>query len=220
VDGLNAVVEAIQAARPNTHWENCENGGGMMTFNMVKSYVTSITNDASGALDSRRAAYGATYPFSPRYAERYMPDSDGLTSYATGSYMFGGNWVLMNSLANLTPAQVAYLGQQIVAYKSQRADIAAGEVYHILPPATNGVDVIQSYNPATDNAIAVIARAQVDVPSYIFCPQGLVVGQQYSVWFENNPTIYTLTGSQLMQDGVQVQLPTPYSSEIVHIQHQ
>src|ERR1035438_8673599 len=38
---------------------------------------------------------------SPRFAERYMPDSDGLDSYATGSYMFGGNWVLMNSLADL-----------------------------------------------------------------------------------------------------------------------
>ena len=103
VDGLNAVVSAIQAARPNVYWENCENGGSMMTFNMVKSYVTSITNDASGSLASRRAVYGATYPFPPRFAERYMPGSDGLDSYSTGSYMFGGPWVLMNRLADLTP---------------------------------------------------------------------------------------------------------------------
>jgi len=107
------VVSAIQAARPNVYWENCEDGGSMMTFNMVKSYVTSITNDASGSLASRRAVYGATYPFSPRYADRYMPASDGLDSYATGSYMFGGNWVLMNSLTDLTPDQVAFLGRQI-----------------------------------------------------------------------------------------------------------
>ena len=51
----------------------------MMTFNMVQNYVTSITNDASGSLASRQAVYGATYPFPPRYAERYMPDSDGYT---------------------------------------------------------------------------------------------------------------------------------------------
>ena len=70
---------AIQQARPNVFWENCENGGNMMTFNMVKSYVTSITNDASGSLPSRQAVYGATYPFPPRYAERYMPESDGFT---------------------------------------------------------------------------------------------------------------------------------------------
>src|SRR3974390_2516278 len=61
VNGLDAILTAIQSARPNVVGENCENGGNMMTFNMVKHYVTSITNDASGALQSRRAVYGATY---------------------------------------------------------------------------------------------------------------------------------------------------------------
>jgi hypothetical protein len=192
----------------------------MMTFNMVKSYVTSITNDASGSLESRRAAYGVTYPFSPRFAERYMPDSDGLDSYATGSYMFGGNWVLMNSLADLTPDQLGFLRQQIGAYKSQRTDIAAGKVYHILPPADDGIDAIQSYNPATDNAIAVVTRAEAAGSGYSFCPLGLVSNQPYTVWFENDPSIYMQSGAQLMQNGVPVRLPTPYSSEIVHIQHQ
>ena len=220
VDGLNAVVTAIQTARPNVSWENCENGGNMMTFNMVKSYVTSITNDASGSLASRRAVYGATYPFPPRYAERYMPDSDGLDSYATGSYMFGGPWVLMNHLADLTPDQVGFLGQQIGAYKSQRADVAEAEVFHILPPADDATDAIQSYNPATDNATAVITRAEADGPIYTFRPLGLASDQRYTVSFANDPSIYWQTGAQLMQDGVPVQLPTPYSSEIVHIQHQ
>jgi alpha-galactosidase len=220
VDGLNAVVLAIQAARPNVYWENCENGGNMMTFNMVKSYVTSITNDASGSLSSRRAVYGATYPFSPRFAERYMPGSDGLDWYATGSYMFGGNWVLMNRLPDLTSDQVAFLSQQIGVYKSQRADIAAGKGYHILPPAADGTDAIQSYNPATDTAFAVITRAQDDGSTYIFRPLGLDPDQRYAVWFANDPSNYWITGSQLMLNGVRVQLPTPYSSDIVHIQHQ
>ena len=220
VDGLNAVVSAIRAARPNVYWENCENGGNMMTFNMVKSYVTSITNDASGSLASRRAVYGATYPFSPRFAERYMPASDGLDSYTTGSYMFGGNWVLMDRLADLAPDQLGFLSQQIGVYKAHRADIAAGKVYHILPPAANGTDAIQSYNPATDNALAVISRAQADGSSFLFHPMGLDADRQYIVWFANDPTVYWQTGSQLMQNGVRVQLPTPFSSDIVHIQHQ
>ena len=106
VQGINAVVSAIQQARPNVFWENCENGGNMMTFNMVKSYVTSITNDASGSLASRLAVYGATYPFPPRYAERYMPESDGFTPYATHSYRFGGPWVLMNAAGGSPGGQV------------------------------------------------------------------------------------------------------------------
>jgi hypothetical protein len=93
-------------------------------------------------------------------------------------------------------------------------------VYHIQPPAANGTDAIQSYNPATDNAIAVVTRADADGPSYVFRPLGLVPAQRYAVWFANDPSIYLQTGSQLMQGGVRVQLPTPYSSDVVHIQHQ
>jgi len=220
VQGINAVVSAIQRARPNVLWENCENGGNMMTFNMVKSYVTSITNDASGSLASRKAVYGATYPFPPRYAERYMPESDGFTPYATHSYRFGGPWVLMNRLADLPVDQVAFLKNQIQNYKDQRTDISSGKVFHIQAPAGNGTDAIQSYNEATDTALAVITRAAAGGASYLFRPKGLKAEQRYTVWFEISPSVYSQTGAQLMANGFRVMLPQPYSSDVVHIEPQ
>ncbi|MGA2271697.1 MAG: glycoside hydrolase family 36 protein [Bryobacteraceae bacterium] len=220
VDGLNAVVAAIQAARPNVYWENCENGGSMMTFNMVKYYVTSITNDASGALDSRHAVYGATYPFPPRFAERYMPVSDGLDPYAAHSYMFGGPWVLMNRLPDLTPGQVGFLANEIQRYKTQRAGVAAGKVYHILPPSATSTDAIESYNPIADSAVAVVTRAGTEAATFVLRPQGLDPSQRYVVWFEGDPSVYLQPGAQLMNDGVRVPLPAPFSSEIVHIDRQ
>ena len=220
VQGINAVVAAIQQARPNVLWENCENGGNMMTFNMVKSYVTSITNDASGSLASRKAVYGATYPFPPRYAERYMPESDGFTPYATHSYRFGGPWVLMNRLAELPQDQVTFLKNQIQNYKDQRTDISAGKVFHIQAPAANGTDAIQSYNEATDTALAVVTRAAAGGASYLFRPKGLQAQQRYLVWFEISPSVYSQTGAQLMANGLRVMLPHPYSSDVVHIEPQ
>jgi len=220
VQGINAVVSAIQQARPNVFWENCENGGNMMTFNMVKSYVTSITNDASGSLASRLAVYGATYPFPPRYAERYMPESDGYTPYATHSYRFGGPWVLMNALANLQADKLAFLKSQIQNYKNQRTDISAGKVFHILSPEANATDVIQSFNAETNTAIAVVTRAAAGSPSYLFRPKGLDTQQRYTVWFEIDPSVYSQTGGQLMSNGFRVKLPVPYSSEVVHIEAQ
>jgi len=218
--GINAVVSAIQGLRPNVVWENCENGGQMMTFNMVKSYVTSATNDASGALPSRLAAYGATYPFPPRYAERYMPAQDGLTRYATHSYRFGGPWVLMMGLNELTADQLGFLADQIQNYKNQRSDITVGKVYHLLTPGANATDAIQAYNAATDTAIAVIVRAASSGPSYILKPQGLNPNQRYIVWSEVAPAVYSQSGAQLMANGVRIPLPTPYSSDVVHIEPQ
>ncbi len=218
VQGINAVVAAIQAARPQVVWENCENGGSMMTFNMVRNYVTSITNDASGSLESRSAVYGATYPFPPRYAERYMPESDGLTPYATHSYRFGGPWVLMNQLSALDANQSAFLAGQIQRYKDQRMGIASGKVFHLLPPNPNGIDAIQSYNAVNDTAIAVVTRADAPDSQYLLQPRGLSPDRTYNVWFEIDSAVYAQTGQQLMAKGVTVALPAPFSSEVVHIE--
>jgi hypothetical protein len=126
----------------------------------------------------------------------------------------------MNRLADLTPDELGFLKQEIAHYKSQRTDIAAGKVFHIQPPAANATDVIQSYNPTTDNAIAVITRAQADSPQFMFHPKGLNPDQRYTVWFDIDPSVYSLPGSQIMDNGIRVALPMPYSSEIVHIDHQ
>jgi alpha-galactosidase len=218
VDGLNAVVAAIQAARPNVLWENCENGGNMMTFNMVKQYVTSITNDASGALSARRAVYGATYPFPPRYAERYMPGNEGLSAYVTNSYRFGGNWALMNRLTDLSVDELGFLKQQIASYKADREGISRGKVYHHVSPGSNRTDAIQSYDPDTGSSIAVVTRADSPSAQYTFRPRGLDPDQGYKVFFEVDPSVYLMPGAQLMQNGVRVMLRTPYSSDVVHIE--
>jgi hypothetical protein len=219
VQGIDAVLSAVQAARPNVYWENCEDGGNMMTFNMVQHYVTSITNDASGAAGSSQAVYGATYPFPPRYADRYMPASDGLTPYATHSYMFGGNWVLMIPLDTIPADQAGFLAQEIANYKTIRGGINGSQVFHIQPPTAAAPDAIMSYNPALDTGVAVISQSASGAPLYTFRPLGLNPLQRYTVWFETSPSVYNLPGAQLMSDGVSVPLPTPASSEIVHIDH-
>jgi alpha-galactosidase len=220
VNGINAVVSRLQTLRPNVLWENCEDGGNMMTFRMVRSYVTSITNDASGAFASRQAVYGATFPFSPRYAERYMPESDPVSTYGTHSYRFGGNWVLMNQLTTLNPDQLGFLAEEIQNYKRQRAIISGGKVYHVFAPSSNGVDVIQTYNANLDAALAVVTREATDTPEYLYKPVGLDPNSRYTVWFEARSPVYSMPGSQLMANGVRVLLPTQWSSEVVHMDHQ
>jgi hypothetical protein len=40
------------------------------------------------------------------------------------------------------------------------------------------------------------------------------------VWSEIDPAVYSQSGAQLMANGVRVPLPTPYSSDVVHIDPQ
>jgi alpha-galactosidase len=218
VDGIDAVVSAIRAARPNVLWENCENGGNMMTFSMVQRYVTSITNDASGALGARQGAYGATYPFSPRFADRYMPE-DPSNTYATRSYMFGGPWHLMNQLPAMTPEASTVAASEIAVYKKIRGPIRTGMVYHATAaPAAGRTDALHSYDPATDTGVAIVTRENTGSSFANVVLEGFDPAKTYHVHFETDRRNLTMTGAQLASTGVRVSLPEAQSAEIVYVE--
>ncbi len=214
VDGLNAVVGAVQKARPNISWENCADGGTMMTFNMVKQYVTSITNDASSDFGARQATYGATYVFPPRYIDRYMGNQE-INKYTTRSFMFGGPWVFMNRLTELTAADQILAASEIATYKTVRATVRDAKVFHLAAPAMEGIDAIQSYNAAQRTALAVVTRNGGVETAYTLLLRGLEPEVAYRVTFQNSSRILVYSGLQLMRSGVPVPLPEIQSSEIV-----
>ncbi len=215
VDGVNAVLAEVQRQRPSVLWENCENGGGMMTFNMVKFYVTSITNDASGAFGSRKAVFGATYPFPSRFADCYMPE-DLTDTYATRSYMFGGPWHLMNRMGEISVEASALAASEIAIYKQNRSAIRDGKTYHLQAPAAGGYDAIESYLESADRAITIVTRESADSDQYTLRLKGLKPGNSYSVHFQDDPRVLTMTGAQLMDNGIEMKFAQPQSAEIVY----
>ena len=216
--GIDYVVEEVLRQRPNVSWENCENGGNMMTFKMVQNYVTSITNDASGALGSRQGAYGATFPFSPRFADRYSPE-DPVSSYNTRSYMFGGPWHLMNRLDTLGSVQLDFAASEIAAYKQMRGHIRDGKVYHLAAPAEGAIDVIESSH-LSNQVIAIVTRNNSDANSYLLKLRGVAGAAVYDVHFQTDPRTLRMTGLQLANEGLLVNLPDARSSEIVYATRQ
>jgi hypothetical protein len=213
---LKRILREIQAQTPHTVWENCANGGNMMTFSMVRNYVTSITNDASGSLGSRQGLFGASFPFPPRYTDRYMPAS-AMTPYNTRSFMFGGPWILMNRLTDLSSAEFDFLRSEVEVYKSLRPSIASGKVLHLSSrPLAGRTDAIQSYNHARDEAIAFVTRDNSNSDFYRLRFRNLRPQQSYLVTFESSPRSFTMTGSQLMSNGVGVNLPEREFGEIIY----
>lgn len=218
VDGLNYVVSAIQRQRPNVSWENCEDGGNMMTFNMSRRYVTSIAADDSGPLVTRQAIYGVTYPFSPRYADRYMPDEE-LDTYATRSSMFGGPWVFMNRLTRMRPQDLEFASQEIAIFKRIRGHIRDGKVFHLTGrPTETTWDALESYNAATDSAIVFVHRPEAPAGQRTLRLRGLNAGTRYRVRFQDDRRTLTATGGQLMERGLLVRLPSMWTSEIVYVE--
>jgi alpha-galactosidase len=222
VDGIDRVIAEVQRQRPAVIWENCENGGNMMTFQMVQQYTTSITDDASGPLGSRQGVWGATYPFSPRYADRYMPD-DPSNTYITRSYMFGGPWYFMVSLSEMPAESLAIARREVGTYKSIRDSVATGQVFHLMAgtlfgsPGDGAIDAIESYDAKKDAAVAIVSRNGGSADNAVIRIQGLQPDQGYRVSFADDPRQLLFSGRQLIRDGVLVNLPGTQSAEIVYV---
>lgn len=218
VNGLNYVVSTVRLRRPRVHWENCEDGGNMMTYQMVRNYVTSIAADDSGELTTRQAVYGVTYPFPPRYSDRYYP-YEQTYKYVTRSYMFGGPWILMNRLPALTEPDFQLLAEEIALYKRLRLRIRDGKVLHLSARPDGRInDAIGSYHAETDTAIAFAYRSESNVSGFVARFRDLNPTGTYRVHFQESSRVIRLTGKQLAEIGVRIPLPDLYFSEIAYIE--
>jgi alpha-galactosidase len=184
---------------------------------MVRLYVTSITNDASGTLGARQAAFGATYPFPPRYVDRYMPATD-VDNYTTRSFLFGGPWVFMNRLVDLSPDELNIAAREIQAFKRMRGDVRDGKVFHLTSaPAVNRTDAIQSVDPDSGRAVAVVTRDQTPGAAYQLRLRGLDPTRNYDVTFQDSTAFFRMTGAQLMNTGVRIAFTAAQDAEIVWV---
>lgn len=215
---LDEVVSRIQLATPNTVWENCEDGGNMMTYKMVQNYHTSILEDAVGSLPSRRAVYGVTYAFPLRYTLRYVPEQNP-TAYDLRSYMLGGPIVLMQKITEWNEKQIALVRRELDLYRSLRPKMEDGKVYHLLrQPNGKNNDAIQIYNEELDWSAIFVYRPENNINLQSIKPRGLKPDSSYRVRFQGQNFGMVTTGKDLMKRGINVNLPIRNSAEIVYIE--
>src|SRR5262249_14092185 len=186
VDGLDLIIAAVKATMPDVVWENSEGGGSMQTFKMVQQYVTSVLNDSDNALTTRKAVYGATYPFPPRYTERYMMDEPDNT-YETRSYMFGGPFIVMNRITNWSDRTMDFVKREIEMYKSLRDLFHDAKIYHVTPaPDGDSNDAMQAYDPVEDRSVIFVYSNRDSEVSFVQ-PQGLDPDAVYWIGFLEVP---------------------------------
>jgi hypothetical protein len=216
IDGLDEILRSVQQANPGVLWENCEDGGSMQTFHMVQRYVTSIVNDNADALTTRQGVYGATFPFPPRYTDRYVQDNPDNT-YHTRSYMFGGPMILMNKITNWSQNTLAFAKRETMLFKFVRSTIRDGKVYHLTPqPDGTFDDAIESYDPQQDRAFIFVYGAAPGADVNHIKPRGLDPNAVYSINFLEVQHSYVANGQELMETGIPV-IIRPGITEVVAV---
>jgi hypothetical protein len=218
--GLDRVIAAVRRAHPHLVWENCEDGGCMLTYRMARLCHTSITVDNIASYATRQGIYGASYPFSPRYSVRYFEDEP--TPYTLRSALFGGPLILMQRIGDYDAQQMADTQAAIAQYKHLRTIIRGGKVIHLLPPRSNvehhgrGWDAIQAVTPDQTRSVVMVYRALGGPPERTIRPRGLRPGASYTVRYADAGRVEVRCAEEIQEQGLTVALEE-LSSEVIEL---
>ncbi|MFM2310134.1 MAG: hypothetical protein RLY87_2256 [Chloroflexota bacterium] len=218
--GIDVVIGTLRAKYPHVVFENCEDGGMMMTYKMARLYHTSITVDNIGAYATRQGIYGASYPFSPRYSVRYFEDDP--TPYTLRSSIFGGPLIFMQRITEWNATEYADAKAAIMEYKAYRELIRSAKIIHLLAPKYNinrigfGWDAIQAVSPTQHESVVFYYRAQGESPERVLYIRGLNPSGNYTLTDRDRGTLGSHSGATLMRDGVPVRLEEN-SAGIIHL---
>jgi hypothetical protein len=219
-----SIYEQLRSRHPGLLLEICNDGGRMVDFGSAAHGDYFSITDSYDPLSNRRAFYDASYLLPPAmlesYVEKWPTPQPANFLYMLRSAMMG--WVsVMQNTNDWTPAQHAAAQQAIALYKARlRPLIREAQLFHITP-RPDGIhwDGVEYFDATRKQGVVYAFRGSAtDEPQHRFVLAGLDPHQTWRLHFADASSPDTVaSGSQLMQEGLQVDLSQPLSSELIFL---
>ncbi|MFC1451966.1 glycoside hydrolase family 36 protein [Verrucomicrobiota bacterium] len=222
-----AAYERIQDALlrdfPGVVFENCIGSGRTMDFSVIRRTHYSMTTDSYSPVAIRRAFHDLSFPFPPRILATYLCHQDAEDihefRYRLRSAMLG--WcIIMLDTSVWSAAESECARNLFRTYKDRiRPLIRAADLYHVGPrPADDGWDAYQYFDPATEDGLLSVFRADSEQETLRVMLRGLEPERDYRLHFaDGTQTELHRRGNRLMGEGLAVRLPQKRSSEWVFL---
>jgi hypothetical protein len=219
------IHEQLRARHPKLLLELCNDGGRMMDFGSAAHGDYFSVTDTYDPLSNRRAFFDESHVLPPAMLESYVADwpAPRLANfrYLLRSGMLG--WFsLMLDTRRWTLEQRADARLQFALYRLKlRPLIRTADLYHV-SERPDGVhwDGLEYYAPALRRGVLYAFRgASADEPVHRFRLAGLSARTRYALTYQDGgpASRKVASGAALMQQGVEVTLAAPLSSELVFI---
>ncbi len=223
---INAVYKMYKNLKkrfPDVIFENCAGGGGRTDLGIMKYFNHSWVSDNQCAPHSIQITNGMTMALPPEKVDRLFA---GMGCHSFGSLdMQMRNCMLGHiSLNVISPAdaqinteQMKFVKHSIEIYKNFiRPFLAESKVYHHTPDVKkeefSALEIASS--DSSKGAIAVFALAGISGELKIKA-KGADQSKHYKITLDNDGAEFTVSGRELRQNGITVDIPSAMSSELV-----
>ena len=218
------IYEQTRREHPGLLFEICNDGGRMVDFGSAAHGDYFSITDTYDPLSNRRAFFDTSYTLPAAMLESYVekwpvPKIENFL-YMLRSGMMGWTTIMLDTTV-WSPEQHDAARQAIALYKQElRPLIRDANLYHV-SARPDGVhwDGMEYWDPARGKGVLFAFRGSVpDQPEHRFVLAGLVPHKHYLLHFQDGtaPDRQAI-GSELMDQGLLVELRQPLSSELVFI---
>ncbi len=204
--------------------EVCDDGGRMVDFGTAAHGDYFSITDAYDPLSNRRAFYDASYILPAAmledYVEKWPTPTIANFRYMLRSGMMGWLTIMQDTNA-WTPEQHTAAKEELATYKeSLRSFIRDADLYHI-SPRPDGVhwDGIEYFDPkSVKGVVYAFHGSSRDEAQHVFQLHGLRRDRKYRLVFHDHSSAdTTISGEELINTGLKVNLPASNSSELIFL---
>ena len=217
--GYYKVQDALIKKFSDLILENCDAGGCIKDYGAMSRAHYVVTTDDLGSLADRMGIYDSTFAFPPMVLQNYtwLQSGDKPDPFLWRSGMLGA-WVIDTPPL---PGAADSIRKATATYNNWiRPILRDCKVHHILPrPDGKRWDGIFYWGPKLKKGVVFIFRPQSDKGWQIVKLKGLEVRQRYSISCEDGSIQPgEKTGRELMENGLEISLPAPNTSDLIFVQ--
>lgn len=227
VMGVYGMYRRLKERFPHVIFENCAGGGGRCDAGMVSNFNHTWVSDNQLAPRSLLITNGMTLAIPPEKVDRLVA---GMGCHKRASLDFHMRNAMFGHLtlnvfgprmAEMNPDVFEFVRHSTDLYKSFiRPYLADALIYHHTP---DNQEVMKQGWLAIETAAPDASRAALGIFSVTECgvtqarvyPRGLSAEKTYRVTFDNTRTTATVSGFELINNGVNVRITGSLSSELV-----
>ena len=223
VNAVYRMYENLKKKFPNVIFENCAGGGGRTDLGMMKNFNHTWVSDCQCAPYSVLITNGMTMALPPERVDRLFA---GMGCHNFGSFDLQMRNCMLGHMslnviappdAKINSEQMKFVRHSVEVYKTFiRPFLSEAKVFHHTPDLKKDeFAILEIASPdSSKGAIAVFALANIKGEKAIRA-KGANASKNYKVTLDNDGVSFIVSGRDLKQKGIVVNIPSPMSSELV-----